>query len=98
MSLPLTFHPEVQDEIDEAYRWHERQRVPRGDDFLAALDEVYRRIGQMPLIHQVIWQDVRRALPRKFSYGVFYCVYADRVEVIAVQHTSRDPARWQSRV
>jgi plasmid stabilization system protein ParE len=98
MSLPLIFHPDVRDEIDEAYRWHEQLRVPRGDEFLAAIEEVYRRLEQMPLMHQVIWQDVRRALLRKFSYGVFYCVHDDHVFVIAVQHTSRDPALWQGRV
>jgi len=37
-------------------------------------------------------------LPRRFPYGIYYRVYADRVEVIAVQHSRRDPADWQSRV
>jgi plasmid stabilization system protein ParE len=97
MSLPLVFHPDVQGEIDDAYRWYEQQRPGLGDDFLAALELVFHRIEQMPAIHQVIWQDVRRGLLRRFPYGVFYRVHPDRVEVIAVQHLRRDPSGWQSR-
>lgn len=44
MSLPVVFHPDVQDEVDDAYRWYERQRLGLGDDFLAALEDVYRRL------------------------------------------------------
>jgi plasmid stabilization system protein ParE len=97
MSLPLVFHPDVQGEIDDAYRWYEQQRAGLGDDFLAALEEVFDRLRQTPEAHQVIYRDVRRALPRRFPYGVYYRVHADRVEVIAVQHSRRDPADWQSR-
>jgi plasmid stabilization system protein ParE len=97
MSLPVVFHPDVQGEIDASYRWYEQQQFGLGDDFLAALDEVFRRIEQTPEAHQVIFRDVRRALPRRFPYGGYYRVHADRVEVIAVQHSRRDPSGWQSR-
>jgi hypothetical protein len=63
MSLPLVFHPDVRGEIDDAYRWYEQQRAGLGDDFLAALEEVFRRIERIPTIHQLVWQDIRRALP-----------------------------------
>jgi plasmid stabilization system protein ParE len=97
MTLPLVFHPDVQGEIDDAYQWYEQQRPGLGQDFLAALDQVFDRLQQTPEAHQVVYRDVRRALPRRFPYGVFYRVHADRVEVIAVQHTRRDPSGWQSR-
>ncbi len=97
MSLPLTFHPDVQGEIDDAYRWYEQQLPGLGDDFLVALEEVFNRLKQTPEAHAVIYRDVRRALPRRFPYGVYYRVHVDRVEVIAVQHSRRDPAHWQSR-
>jgi len=97
MSLPLVFHREVQDEVDDAFRWYERQRSGLGDRFLAALEEVYRRLGSMPLLHQVIFKDIRRGLLDRFPYGVFYRAHPDRVEVIAVYHLRRDPSGWQSR-
>ena len=40
----------------------------------------------------------RRGLTRRFPYGVYYRDFPDRVEVVAVYHTSRDPSGWQTRV
>jgi plasmid stabilization system protein ParE len=97
MSVPLVFHPAVQGEVDEAYRWYERQRSGLGEDFLAAIEEVFERIRQSPGIHQAVYRDVRRGLPKRFPYGVYYRVHADRVEVIAVYHSRRDPSGWQAR-
>jgi plasmid stabilization system protein ParE len=97
VSAELVFHPDVKDEVDEAYRWYERQRPGLGADFMAALDAVYVQLLQSPRAHQVVYKDIRRALPKRFPYGVFYRVLEGRVEVIAVQHCRRDPSRWQSR-
>jgi plasmid stabilization system protein ParE len=97
MSPLLVFHPDVQGEVDEAYRWYEQQRTGLGDDFLAAIEEVFDRLRVTPQAHQVIYRDVRRALPHRFPYGVYYRIHTDRVEVIAVQHSRRDPGGWQSR-
>ena len=98
MSLPLSFHPEVQAEVDDAYKWYERQRHGLGDDFLAEIEKVFDRLCATPAIHQLVYQDVRRALPKRFPFSVFYRILTDRVDVIAVQHSRRDPAGWQSRV
>jgi plasmid stabilization system protein ParE len=97
MTRPLVFHPDVQGDVDEAYRWYEQKRAGLGDDFLAAIEEVYNRLRATPEAHQVIYRDVRRALPRRFPYAVYYRVLANRVEIIAVQHSRRDPTHWQSR-
>jgi toxin ParE1/3/4 len=60
--------------------------------------EVLERIEAMPELYGVVWQDVRAARLRKFRYLVYYVVFADRVEVLAVMHASRDASAWQSRV
>ncbi len=97
MNLPLVFHPEVHGEVQQAYRWYEQRRTGLGDDFLAGVEEVFERLRQTPEVHQLIYRDVRRALPRRFPYNIYYRLHADRVEVIAVQHSRRDPSEWQSR-
>ena len=98
MSFPLVFHASVKGEVEDAFEWYEKQRPGLGHAFLAALEDAYARISAMPTAHQVVYKDVRRDLTRRFPYGVFYRVQADRVEVIAVYHSSRNPAGWQSRV
>lgn len=98
MTLPLTFHPAVHDELDDAYHRYERQRAGLGDDFLAAVEEVFRRIVASPAIYGTVFQNVRCGLPRRFPYGVYYRVHPDRIEVLAVYHTSRAAGGWQARV
>ncbi|MDQ2730594.1 MAG: type II toxin-antitoxin system RelE/ParE family toxin, partial [Armatimonadota bacterium] len=78
--------------------WYERQKLRLGDDFLDAVEEVTAQICEMPEIGYAIYRNVRRILLRKFPYCVYYRVITDRVEVLAVQHTRRDPEAWMTRV
>jgi hypothetical protein len=51
----------------------------------------------MPEMFGVVWQDVRAARLKKFPFMVYYVVFADRVEVLAVMHGARDASVWQAR-
>ena len=51
----------------------------------------------MPGTYGLVWQDVRAARLRKFRHVVYYVTFADRVEVLAVLHGSRDASAWQTR-
>ncbi len=98
MNWSLVFHPAVYDEVDEAYRWYEHQRTGLGDDFLAAIEAVYNHLQTTPEVHQLVYKDIRRTLARRFPYVIYYRLHPDRVEVVSVHHSRRDPARWQARV
>lgn len=52
----------------------------------------------MPEMYGVVWQDVRAACLKKYQYVVYYVVFDDRVEVLAVMHGARDESSWQSRL
>jgi plasmid stabilization system protein ParE len=52
----------------------------------------------MPEMYGLVWQDVRAARLRKFRHMVYCVAFADRVEVLAVMHGSRDASAWKSRV
>lgn len=96
MSLPVVITPEAEAEFDEAADWYE-QRAGLGAAFTAAVREVLNRIAELPLLHQVVYKDIRRGVVRRFPYSVFYRVDPDRIAVIAVFHDRRDPAIWQGR-
>ena len=55
------------------------------------------QLAVMPEVFATQWQDVRACRLRKFPYVIYYRVLADRVEVLAVLHGSRDSSAWQSR-
>jgi len=69
-----------------------------GVRFVARVREVLERIEAMPELYGLIWQDVRAARLRKFRHVIYYVVFADRVEVLAVMHGARDASDWQTRV
>jgi plasmid stabilization system protein ParE len=97
VSLPVVLRQEAQDEFDEAFDRYEGRRAGLGVDFVARVQKVFDRIAASPLLHAVVFGDVRKALVTRFPYCVFYRVEPTRVQVIAVFHTSRDPAIWQAR-
>lgn len=97
MSLPLVFQAGVRDEIDEAYTWYEKQHEGLGEAFLNEVPSVLDRIERNPELHAPIYQNVRHGRLKRFPYAVYYRIDADRIAVIAVHHSKRDPRRWQSR-
>lgn len=97
MSLPLEFHRSVRDEIQTAYRWYESHRADLGRDFMDELDRVLRQIAESPERYGFSESDIREGAMSRFPHAVFYRVLDDRIRVLAVFHTSRDPSVWRSR-
>ena len=98
MTLPPVFLDEARAEFDAAADWYDRQQPGLGIAFIARVQDVLDAISAMPRMHQVIFQDVRRAVVKKFPYTVIYQVEPDYVLVVAVFHGKRDPSIWQTRV
>jgi toxin ParE1/3/4 len=95
--LPIVLRGEAEAEFDAAFDFYENRRKGLGPEFAAEIQREFDRIAANPFVHQVIFSDIRRGVVRRFPYCVFYRPHADRVEVIAVFHTSRDPSIWQQR-
>ena len=98
MSLPLDFHPAVRGEVDDAYDWYERRRHGLGRDFLDEVQRVLAAITANPDRFGFADGDIREGLLTRFPYAIYYRVLVDRIRVLAVYHTSRDPSGWQVRV
>jgi len=97
VSLPVILRHEAEVDIQGARDELEAVRVGLGNQVLARLREVLARIEKMPELHGKVWEDVRAARLKQFRYIVYFIVLADRVEVLAVLHSARDPLAWQSR-
>lgn len=97
MTLPLDFHPSIRGETNAAYRWYERQRTGLGTDFLDSVEQVLTAITANPARYGFVDGDIREGPLTRFPYAVYYRVLPDRIRVLAVYHTARDPSGWQSR-
>ena len=98
MSLPMILRPAADADIQATHDELEQVQAGLGNRFVARVREVLERIEALPEIYGLVWQDVRAARLRKFRHVVYYVVFADRVEVLAVLHGSRDISAWQSRL
>jgi plasmid stabilization system protein ParE len=97
MTLPVILRPSAEADIQTTCEELEQARAGLGARFVSRVREVLEQIESMPELFGVVWQDVRAVRLRKFRHIVYYVVFADRVEVIAVMHGSRDASTWQSR-
>src|SRR5438552_3991218 len=96
--LPLVFLDEARAEFGEAAEWYDEQKPGLGSDFIVCVQDVLDRIAAMPRLHPVVYENVRRAVVKRFPYVVYYEAEADRVVIISVFHSSRNPSIWQGRV
>jgi len=96
--IDIELKPEVYDDLKTAYDWYESQRIGLGEDFLLTLEDSYAKIARTPKAYQLIYQSVRRKLVRRFPYGVFFILGDDKIIVIAVMHTKRNPLDLSNRV
>jgi toxin ParE1/3/4 len=92
------FGPEAQEDLDQAIEWYEKQRAGLGTQLLAAVREVIERLQWRPESYPITLRGTRRALTRRFPYHVIYRVEAERIVIVAVFHSSRDPQGWHGRV
>jgi toxin ParE1/3/4 len=96
MTLAIVLRRIAQIEFDDAANFYDR-RANRGLGFTLAVRRVLTQIADNPEFYSVIMDGVREALVTGYPYAIYYRILTDRVEVLAVFHTSRDPAVWQSR-
>lgn len=97
MTRPVILRAEAEDDIRQAFHYLQQARSGFGWKYIRRLREALERIEAMPELYGIIWHDVRAARLGQFRYVVYYVVFDDRVEVLAVMHGARDPGAWQSR-
>lgn len=97
MSLQLRIRPEAERDLEDAAAWYEDQRSGLGREFLDEMLQCMQRVVEEPELYPLLYRNTRRALPRRFPFGVFYRVEEEFIMVVAVMHASRDPQRWKQR-
>jgi len=97
MSYPIRLRDEAERDIALAASWYEEQREGLGQEFLDELLATLGTIAEQPRAYPARHRDVRRALMRRFPFGVFFQTTASDIVVVAVFHGSRHPRGWRRR-
>jgi plasmid stabilization system protein ParE len=97
MTRPITFRPEAEEEIAEAYRWYEEQQGGVGAAFLVCTEECLAAIAENPKAFGIAHKDIRKAVMRRFPYVVYFLHTEPDIVVLAVFHAKRNPRTWRTR-
>ena len=90
--------PDAARDIDEAVAWYKARDPRLGDEFLRRVDDCLVAVRRTPDAFSGVGKGYRRAVLRRFPYGVFYEFANDSIVVYAVVHCAQDPVRWRSRL
>ena len=97
MISKVIVRPEAEADLGGAYRWYEERCPGLGSDFLLSFEASLFAIQRYPEAYPIVHKQVRRALIRRFPYGVFYINEEKRIAIIAVMHAGRNPVKWKQR-
>jgi plasmid stabilization system protein ParE len=91
------FRPAAAADLERIHRWYERERRGLGDEFLVEAGRAVAAVVAHPQVYPVVHRDTRRAVVRRFPYGLLYRVVDDLIVFVGCFHTSRNPVLWKGR-
>lgn len=95
MTVRIEFRPEAERDLREAVVWYENERRGLGRALEGEVDRTVRRIAENPHQYAEIEPTVRRALTRRFPYGIYFRLQPEVATVLAVLHLRRHPETWR---
>ena len=94
--MKIRLVPEAEADVADAYAWYKERNELLATAFLDAIGAALTAIARHPHAFPRVHKDVRRALARRFPYGIF-ALLPDEVVVLACFHVARDPKSWPRR-
>lgn len=88
---PAIFRPAAAADVEDACRWYEGHQTGLGEAFLSAIATVIESAQTNPERFPIIHRNTRRALLRRFPYGIYYRLIDDQIVVVACLYAC--PAR-----
>lgn len=89
------------EEIEQGFLYYETQVPGLGFQFLAAVEDAYRRILSNPEAWTVLLdghgRPFHRCLLKRFPYGLIYITKGHKILIVAAMHLSRKPGYWKKR-
>ncbi|MCC7418648.1 MAG: type II toxin-antitoxin system RelE/ParE family toxin [Planctomycetaceae bacterium] len=93
----IRFLPGAEEDYSDALAWFIDHNPVQGDRFEAAIELALEDISAFPKRWPLRDEQTRMRPITGFPYVIYYREMSDLVVVVAVAHTSRNPAYWESR-
>jgi toxin ParE1/3/4 len=103
MNKKWRMHAETVAELHATIAWYDEQRPDLGREFLAELQRTLSQLRASPYVSSLdglapAEVHVRRRRVQRFPYAVIFVESATEYVVIAVEHLSRQPGYWLTRL
>ena len=96
--MNVLFHPDAELEFNAAIDYYEAIENGLGYDFSLEIASTIARIIDFQKAWLVIEGELRRALVKRFPYGILYAEDQDNIYIVAVMHLHREPEYWKHRI
>jgi len=97
MKRGLVLRRVAEREFDDSIAWYEAEREGLGQKFRTTIEEYFQRIADNPEWFPEVRGAVRRAVVRRFPFVIHFLIEAERIVILSVFHTSREPEQLKSR-
>jgi plasmid stabilization system protein ParE len=81
----------------EAAAHYESRQIGLGLEFVEELNRTVGRILEYPNAWSPSSRNTRACQMKRFPYSIIYRDFGEEIVVVALQHHSRDPRRWEDR-
>jgi len=97
MKRGLVLRRVAEREFDDSIAWYEAEREGLGLKFRATIEEYFQRIADNPEWFPEVRGEVRRAVVRRFPFVIHFLIEQERIVILSVFHTSREPEQLKHR-
>src|SRR5690348_11550340 len=94
MARTVVYKPAAQAEITDTAQHLEVQRPRFGRLFIDEVRRIEDFLRDNPELYASVSGPIRRAVLRRFPYGLFYVVEGDQIVVLACFHLHRGPRSY----
>jgi len=98
MKYSVIFHPEAEEEYNEAIWWYAKQQKGLDIEFVRCIDESIQKIKRNPELYPFEFENYRKKVVKRFPFKVIYEILKDSIFVLAIFHFKRDSSLLHSRI
>ncbi len=95
--MSFSFHPEAEDELNDAIDYYEEIESGLGYDFALEIHSTIKRTVEFPKAWALVEGKIRRSLVKRFPYGILYSEEREGIYIVAVMNLHREPNCWKHR-
>jgi toxin ParE1/3/4 len=97
VSYRVVVRSKAEADIAAAAKCYEEQSLGLGTEFLSAVEGCIATVACNPAMFAITYRNVRRALFRRFPYGVFFLFADDSITIITCLHGRQNLNRLRHR-